>query len=149
MVDFVKYERERVLAIPKANALIRIAEIQTQISALEKEISVIDSTSGNEKTDVRFSWLAWFAGTIIWGLALWMGLALSGDTNFIETILVLLSFLITYVGGAALVIAFIVLAVKGLASGALVSGLTTKKHKKEKMIKDLKHEISQLSKNAN
>ncbi|MDT5120624.1 MAG: hypothetical protein QOC96_106 [Acidobacteriota bacterium] len=151
LIDFVKFERERVLALPIANNLIRIEEIERQIEEIERqkaiiqnEINSLQSQVNSKNSELRQEWMWWGGGFLIWAIGLAIGIAYSPAHGLIEVLLVLVCSLIIYVGGAGLAIALIVVIIQSISIGAKVSSLKSEISRREKTIWMMDNDIRKL-----
>lgn len=144
VIDFVKFERERVLALPKANNLIRIEEIEKEKSVIQNQISSLSSQVTAKKSEMSKTWSMIGGGVLIWATGLGIGIACSPAHGFIEVLLVLLSAAIIYLGGGALAIYIVVTIFSSIATGANVASLNSEISAKEKVIAKLNNDIRKL-----
>lgn len=144
VIDFVKFERGRVLALPIANKLIRIEEIEKQKSGIQNEINSLQSKVDSNNSELGQSWKMFGGGFLIWAVGLVVGIACSPAQNCITVLMVLLCILITYVGGAVLVIATIAIIVISMAKGATIFSLKSEISSRETTICELDNDIKKL-----
>jgi hypothetical protein len=145
--DFVTFERERVLALPKANSLIRIEEIKRQQAVIQNEINGLQSHVDSTYSETGSLWKMWGAGFLIWAGGLILGIACSPAHNIITVLLVLLSAFVIYVGGFALAIATVGVIAISVGKVMTISYLKSRISSGEKSIMDLDNDIKVLQSN--
>jgi tetratricopeptide (TPR) repeat protein len=144
LIDFIKFERERVLALPKANALIRIEEIEKQKAVIQNEVNDLQSKVDRQSSEIGFLWKTWGGGILIWAVVLVIGIACSPAKNLITVLLVLLSIIVIWVGGALLALAAIYVIAVSISKGVTISFLKSKISSREKSIWDRDNDIKKL-----
>jgi hypothetical protein len=144
VIDFVKFERERVLALPRANNLIRIEEIEKQKTNIQNEINGLQSQVDSKNSELANNWKMWGRGLLIWAAGLAIGIAFSPANGLIEVLLVLLSAAIIYLGGAVLAIMLVVFLFNSMSTGTAVSSLNSAIGNKKNTIEELNNKIRKL-----
>ncbi|MCK9402825.1 MAG: hypothetical protein M0Q26_05450 [Chitinophagaceae bacterium] len=144
IIDFVKFERERVLALPRANNLIRIEEIERQKASIQNEINGLQSQVDSQNSELGQKWKMWGGGLLIWLAGLAIAIAIGSAHGLIEVLLVLLCAAIIYLGGAVLAVALVVFIVNSMSTGVAVSSLNSDIGNKNNTIEKLNKEIRKL-----
>ena len=144
VLDFVKFERVRVLALPKANNLIRIEEIQREKSGIQNQVNSLQSQVNSKNSEVGQNGKILGGGILIWALALAIGVGIGSAHGLIEVLLVLVCGLIIWVGGGILAIAIVAFIIRSMATGVTVASLKSEISDKEKIITKLNNDILKL-----
>lgn len=144
VIDFVKFERERVLALPRANNLIRIEEIERQISGIQDKINKLQSQVDSKNSDLGQAWMWWGGGLLIWVLAVAIGVGIGNANGLIEVLLVLICIVVMWLGGAVLLIALVVFVFKSMATGVAVTSLKSEINGQKRTIGKLNNDIKNL-----
>lgn len=160
VIDFVKFERERILALPRANNLIRIEEIERQKKQLDDEfegrknvikndIDSLQKQIDNNNSELSKKWKPWITSFVVVFIASLIGISIGDAHGFIEVLLVLISGLLMYVGGPVVAIWLITLIFFSMSTAtknsSLNSSISTNQTKISRLNSDLKTTISQLN----
>jgi hypothetical protein len=144
LIEFVAFERERVLALPRARNLIRVEEIKKQKAAIQNEINALQAQVDSTHSELVGEWKVWGGGVLIWAVVVLVGLACSPAGNLITVLLVLLSIIVMWLGGAALVLAAVYVIAVSIPKGVTISSLKSKIGSKQKSIWKLENDRKQL-----
>jgi predicted RNA-binding protein with RPS1 domain len=144
VIDFVKFERERVLALPRANDLIRIEEIERQKSGIQTEIGNLQAQVQSKNSELEQKWKMWGGGFLIWIIAVAIGIGIGDAHGFLEVLLVLACGLVMYIGGAILVVTLVIFIVNSVQIGDEVSSLKSEIQSRQQLIEEFDIEIRKL-----
>lgn len=147
VIDFVKFERDRILALPKANSLILIEEIENKKTEIQNAINTIQSKVNSKNSELRKSWKMWGNGIIVWAVSLAIGYGIGNTTDLIGAILVLASALVIYVGGGILAFLLVVFIINSMSTRTTLESLNLEISSKEKTIRMLNNDIKKLQSN--
>jgi tetratricopeptide (TPR) repeat protein len=160
VIDFVKFERERILALPKANNLIRIEEIEKQKKQLddefegqknviEKDIGNLQSQIDNNNAELSKKWKPWISSFAIVSVASLIGISIGNANGFIEVLVVLICGLLMYVGGPVVAIWLIIMIFSSMSTATknstLNSSISSNQTNISRLNNELKTKISQLN----
>jgi len=117
VMDFVKFESERVLFLPKVINLIHIEELEKQKQPLQSEIKNLQSQVDSNNSELSKNWKRWFIAFIMVFLATLKGISMSVAFSFIVFICQIIMYL-----GDPIVAAWLVILIYSNISIAIKNG---------------------------
>ena len=146
VIEFVKFEKERVLALPKANNLIRIEAIERQKQSIQTEIKNLQSQVDSNRNALSNDWKYWLIAFGIVAVAFIISTALSRshDHPMLGSLMGLISILVGLGGGAFAAIYLIVVIVLSISNVSKNVSLNSKISSSQQEISGLNSDIKEL-----
>lgn len=147
LIEFVKFEKERVLALPKANNLIRIEAIERQKQSIQTEINNLQSQVDSNSYKLSNHWKSWliFFGIVAVAAIISIALSRTHDSHpMLASLMALISFLVVFGGGAFAAIYLIVVIVLSISNVSKNVSLNSKISSSQQEISGLNSDIKEL-----